>query len=40
MTRSQQPRRYPRSARVNEVVRETIADEVERLSDTEPVMKK
>ena len=33
MTRSQQPRRYPRSARVNEVVRETIADEVERLSD-------
>jgi ribosome-binding factor A len=33
MTRAQQPRRYPRSARVNEVVRETIADEVERLSD-------
>jgi ribosome-binding factor A len=33
MTRPQQPRRYPRRARVNEVVRETIADEVERLSD-------
>jgi ribosome-binding factor A len=33
MTRTQHPRRYPRSARVNEVVRETIADEVERLSD-------
>ena len=28
-----QPRRYPRMARVNEVVRETLADEVERLSD-------
>jgi ribosome-binding factor A len=28
-----QPRRYPRTARVNEVVRETLADEVERLSD-------
>jgi ribosome-binding factor A len=26
-------RRYPRSARVNEVVREVLADEVERLSD-------
>ena len=33
MTRSRTPRRYPRSARVNEVVRETIAEEVERLSD-------
>ena len=27
------PRRYPRTARVNEVVREVIADELERLSD-------
>jgi ribosome-binding factor A len=27
------PRRYPRMARVNEVVHETIADELERLSD-------
>jgi ribosome-binding factor A len=27
------PRRYPRTARVNEVVRETIGDELERLSD-------
>lgn len=26
-------RRYPRTARVNEVVREVLADEVERLSD-------
>ena len=26
-------RRYPRMARVNEVVRETVADELERLSD-------
>jgi|JRHI01.1.fsa_nt_gi ribosome-binding factor A len=26
-------RRYPRSARVNEVVREVVAEEVERLSD-------
>lgn len=33
MSRAHQPRRYPRSARVNEVVRETIADELERLSD-------
>jgi ribosome-binding factor A len=33
MTRNQQPRRYPRTARVNEVVLETLADEVERLSD-------
>ena len=31
--RGQSPRRYPRSARVNEVVRETLADELERLSD-------
>jgi ribosome-binding factor A len=28
-----EPRRFPRMARVNEVVRETLADEVERLSD-------
>jgi ribosome-binding factor A len=27
------PRRYPRMARVNEVVLETVADELERLSD-------
>lgn len=27
------PRRYPRMARVNEVVREAVADEIERLSD-------
>jgi ribosome-binding factor A len=33
MTRSHTTRRYPRRARVNEVVRETIADEVERLND-------
>ncbi len=33
MTRAHQPRRYPRTARVNEVVLETLADEVERLSD-------
>jgi ribosome-binding factor A len=33
MRRSQQPRRYPRTARVNEVVLEVLADELERLSD-------
>lgn len=34
MTRHQHgTRRYPRSARVNEIVREVIAEEVERLSD-------
>jgi ribosome-binding factor A len=33
MTRRGQPRRYPRTARVNEVVREVLADELERLSD-------
>lgn len=31
--RDHSPRRYPRSARVNEVVREVLADELERLSD-------
>ncbi len=31
--RSQPPRRYPRTARINEVVLETLADELERLSD-------
>jgi ribosome-binding factor A len=31
--RRQQPRRYPRVARVNEVVREAIGDELERLND-------
>jgi ribosome-binding factor A len=33
MARTRPPRRYPRVARVNEVVLETLADEVERLSD-------
>ncbi|HEY7106701.1 MAG TPA: 30S ribosome-binding factor RbfA [Acidimicrobiia bacterium] len=33
MVRHGSVRRYPRVARVNEVVRETIADELERLSD-------
>ncbi len=33
MTSRKPPRRYPRMARVNEVVRETIGDELERLSD-------
>jgi ribosome-binding factor A len=33
VTRRHQPRHYPRTARVNEVVLETLADEVERLSD-------
>jgi ribosome-binding factor A len=33
MTTRKQPRRYPRMARVNEVVREAIGDELERLSD-------
>ena len=33
MSKRNQPRRYPRMARVNEVVREAIGDELERLSD-------
>src|SRR5262249_52233638 len=33
VTRYHQPRRYPRMARVNEVVREALGDELERLSD-------
>ncbi|MCC6340097.1 MAG: ribosome-binding factor A [Acidimicrobiia bacterium] len=33
MTRHRPVRRYPRTARVNEVVREVLADELERLSD-------
>ena len=33
MARRQLPRRFPRTLRVNEVVRETIAEELERLSD-------
>ena len=33
MSQSQPPRRYPRMARVNEVVLEALADELERLSD-------
>ena len=33
MTRRQPARRFPRIARVNEVVRETLAEEIKRLSD-------
>jgi ribosome-binding factor A len=33
VSRRQAPRQYPRAARVNEVVRETLADELERMSD-------
>jgi ribosome-binding factor A len=33
VTRAQQPRPFPRTARVNEVVLEVLADELERLSD-------
>ena len=33
MSRQHQPRRYPRMARVNEVVREALGDELERLND-------
>jgi ribosome-binding factor A len=33
MTKHGSPKRYPRMARVNEVVRETLGDELERLSD-------
>ncbi|MEY3361559.1 MAG: hypothetical protein RL531_1278 [Actinomycetota bacterium] len=33
MTGRNAPRQYPRSARVNEVVQQVLADEVERLSD-------
>jgi len=33
MSRRQAPRQYPRAARVNEVVRETLAEELERMSD-------
>ena len=33
MARPTSPRRYPRMARVNEVVREALADELERLND-------
>ncbi|HEX9506423.1 MAG TPA: 30S ribosome-binding factor RbfA [Acidimicrobiia bacterium] len=33
MTKHGSPRKYPRMARVNEVVRETLGDELERLSD-------
>jgi len=33
VTRHRQVRSYPRTARVNEVVREVLADELERLSD-------
>lgn len=33
VTRDRSNRRYPRSARVNEVVHEALADELERLSD-------
>lgn len=33
MTRRQGSRQYPRTARVNEVVRESLADELSRMSD-------
>src|SRR5262245_38688558 len=33
VTRHGSPRKYPRTARVNEVVREALANELERLSD-------
>ena len=33
MARGKSPRRYPRTARVNEVVREALAEEIEVLSD-------
>jgi ribosome-binding factor A len=33
VTQKGTPRRYPRMARVNEVVRETLGDELERLND-------
>jgi len=33
MSSRKPPRRYPRMARVNEVVREALGDEIERLSD-------
>ena len=33
MTRRGSTRRYPRTARVNEVVREALADDLERMSD-------
>ena len=34
MTRRSQPHRYPRTARLNELVREIVADELERVDDT------
>lgn len=34
--RDPSPRRYPRSARVNEVLRQVIAEELERLADVDP----
>lgn len=33
MPRDRQPRRYPRALRVNEALREVLADELERLDD-------
>ncbi len=33
MSRGRPPRKFPRTARVNEVVREVLAEELERLSD-------
>lgn len=33
MPRPRSPRRYPRAARLNELVREIVADEVERIDD-------
>jgi ribosome-binding factor A len=33
VSRDRSPRRYPRTLRVNEVVRETLADQLERMED-------
>src|ERR1700694_374478 len=33
--RSPAPRRYPRAARLNELLREVVAEEIERLGDTD-----
>lgn len=33
MSRALQPRRYPRTVRINELVRQVLADEIERLAD-------
>ena len=33
MSRGKSPKRYPRTARVNEVLREVVAEELERIDD-------